>query len=69
MNTKGILRDAFKNKSLAFLMAGTVCIFMPDAIDSLSSLGLWILLYLAYNPDVQKKCQAEVSIGIQLVGH
>ena len=43
-------------------MAGTVCIFMPDAIDSLSSLGLWILLYLAYNPDVQKKCQAEVSI-------
>ncbi len=39
----------------------TIIAFLPDAIDSISVFMRWIVLYVAYHPEVQKKAQAEID--------
>ena len=36
--------------------------FIPDAIEGLATLGLWVILYLCHHPHIQAKCQLEVGI-------
>ncbi len=43
-----------------FAFLDTIAIFMPDAVDGLSALGIWTVLYLCYFPEHQRKCQQEV---------
>ena len=39
----------------------TVLVFLPDAIDTMSIVMNWIVLYLGTYPQVQKKAQEEID--------
>ena len=37
--------------------ADTINLYTPDAVDTMSTMLQWAVLYLAYFPDVQKRLQ------------
>ena len=39
----------------------TINLYTPDAVDTMSSMLQWAVLYLAYFPDVQKRLQLHID--------